>query len=191
MDNITQLKAKYGTIYKTISENIPIIFRALSAWELQALNEVRENKTAEDADLAVCLMGILDPTPLPDFKLPGTVSSIAAQIMAKSIYDTNEDLAVAVNKAREWATSATETNFNVSIAAIIAKLLPSTDILALLELPTSKLIRIGALVETITQTRFLTGETPQKQSPQAGQITPEDGASAALKTAMDKLNKRQ
>jgi hypothetical protein len=173
-DKLLYWKSVYGSVYKTSVEGHSIVYRALTAWELQALTELRDSKASKDLELSTCLLAVISPTSLPTFNKPGTISSLSAAIWEHSIPSINE-ANIKAEQVREWAENNINNNFNIALSAIICKVMPSIDLIKLLDMPLPKLMKIGAIVEKITGANLLTGDVssqeniPEKSSDQATQ----------------------
>ena len=80
-NQLLEWKSKYGVIYHIDLEDKPVYYRTLNGWEIQSVQELKKsNKAKVDVEMAILLMAILHPTPLPEFKKPGTVSTLALEI---------------------------------------------------------------------------------------------------------------
>ena len=155
---IPQWKADFGSVYLIEIENFSVYYRALTAWEIQSILDLYDqNKAKVDIEHAVCVFGILDPTPLPSFEKPGSITSLSEDIWSKSV-PGKEDMDAMIIKNREWAEASIDKNYNLVIVGIMCKLLPSLDLASLLDLPTTKLIKLGVIIEKLTGTEFLGGE---------------------------------
>jgi len=173
-DKLLYWKSLYGSVYKTKVEEHSIVYRALTAWELQALTELRDSKASTDLELSTCLLAVISHTPLPTFNKPGSVSSLSAAIWEHSVPSVDE-ATIKAEQVRKWADDNINNNFNIALSSIISKVMPSIDLSKLLDMPLPKLMKIGAIVEKITGTTFLTGDIssqgnlPEKSSDQATQ----------------------
>jgi hypothetical protein len=173
-DKLLYWKSLYGSVYKTNIEGYSLVYRALTAWELQALTELRESKVSEDLELSTCLLAVISHTPLPTFNKPGSISSLSAAIWEHSVPSIDE-ARLKAEQVREWADNNIDNNYNIALSSIICKVMPSIDLSKLLDAPLPKLMKIGAIVEKITGTTFLTGDgpsqgnIPEKSSDQATQ----------------------
>ncbi len=161
MDKLTlaKLKSKYGSIYVIEIEGTPIYYRTLNAWEVQSFLDIKGNTSSEkiDVEKALCTFAVLSPSSLPEFKAPGSLSSLATEIWSKSI-PSEESISISIDKAREWAEANTQNNFAIMVAVSLSRLMPSIDLISLLELPVNKLLRIASLAEISTNIQFLKGE---------------------------------
>jgi hypothetical protein len=197
---IAEWKAKYGSVFIVSIEENSIYYRTLTAWEIQSIIDLTaQNKASLDIEEATCLFGVLAPSPLPTFSRPGSVSSLSEEIWNKSTLPA-DIMAKTIQDSREWSESSVDQNYNLIIASVMCKLMPSLDLAHLLELPTTKLVRLGAIVEKITGEHFLEGELlSNKQGAQKSQgpdqVTNEmadktaDLLANALKTQRIKSNK--
>jgi len=156
-DKLLKWKSEFGTIYTLVLEETDLCYRTLTSWEVQSIVELRKSSRASgDIELATCIMATLWPQPLPSFVKPGTISTLASEIWENSVSseDTLEDM---IKVSREWAEDTTKENFGVALASVMCRILPSLDFAHLLDLPTSKLNKLAAIVELITDTSFMTG----------------------------------
>ena len=151
-DDIIKWKEQYGPIYIVYIENFPIYYRTLSAWEIQSILDLKAKKTQVDIDKTVAQLGILSA--IPDFKRPGSLTGLSQEIWTKSSL-TDESLLEVKDSLRDWAKDAVSSNFNIALSSLLCRVLPSLDLLTLLSLPTTKLLRIAAIVERITDIKIL------------------------------------
>jgi len=189
-NKLLQWKSTYGSVYQINIEGHSIIYRALNAWELQALTELRENKTSNDLELSTCLLAILEPTPLPNFKKPGSISSISAAIWKQST-PSAEEVQTKVEDIRQWAEVNINTNFNIALSSIICKVFPSIDLTTLLNLSLPQLLKVGAIVEKITGVQFLTGDASSFEAQRNLPDAANDQASVALGDALKQLKNKK
>lgn len=149
-DQLLEWKSKYGSIYQISLEDTPVYYRSLNSWEVQSILELQEsNKAKVDVEIAMLTMAILEPTPIPTFKKPGTISSLATEIWTKS-FPTEDSLPKTAEDIRAWAQVNIKKNFGLALACVMCKVLPSLDLARLMDLPLSKLIKLAAIVEEIT-----------------------------------------
>jgi hypothetical protein len=191
-DDLIKWKEQYGSIYLIEIESQEIYYRTLTAWEVQSILDLKNNNKAQiDIDNAVVQLAILSI--MPDFYKPGSITSLAQAIWNKSSL-TDDALALTKDSIRKWATDSISSNFNLALSALLCRILPSLDLVTLLSLSTNKLLKIAAIVETITEIKVLDSETNSKtQAPikegygvsgeQAKQVN------EALNKALDKLKK--
>lgn len=152
-NDLIKWKKRYGSVYVITVEDYPIYYRTLTAWELQSILDLKKNnRTQLDIDEAITQLATLSN--VPGFTRPGSLTSLAQEIWSKSSL-TDENIVSAKEVAREWAIEAVNSNFNIALSSILCKVLPSLDLVNLLTMPTSKLIRIAALVENITDIKIL------------------------------------
>lgn len=166
MDNnlIAKWKSEYGSIYVIEVEDTIIYYRSLTAWEVQSIFDLHEqNKAKVDIEQAVCVFGILDPLPVPSFDRPGSITMLSEEIWNISV-PSEELMNNTISKNRKWVDSNIEKNYSLVVAGVMSRLLPSLDLTRLLDMPTSKLIKLGAIVEKLTGTDFLGGELTQQKS---------------------------
>ena len=185
MDKLTlaKLKSKYGNIYCIDIEGCYIYYRTLNAWEIQSFLDLKGDTSKEkiEVEKALCTFAMLDPQSLPKFKAPGSLSTLAAEIWSKST-PTEEEVSINIDKARMWADQNTKNNYAIMIAVSLCRLLPSIDLISVLELPINKLLRIASLVEVAANVQFLKGEGGAKDG--AGKVdmkenmTPDETADA-------------
>tara|TARA_Y100000310_G_scaffold292248_1_gene320869 strand:+ start:451 stop:1053 length:603 start_codon:yes stop_codon:yes gene_type:complete len=185
---LAELKTKYGALYMLNVEDIDVYFRSLNAWELQSFLEIREDtlKSKIEIENALCLFAVLYPTTPLSFQAPGSSTLLATEIWSKSV-PTDQTIELMVDKHRAWAEDAIKENYNIMIAIALAKLLPSVDLISLLNLPTSKLLKVACLIENATDTLFLKGESKSETTSGSVNLSPgadHDELSAALSTAL-------
>jgi hypothetical protein len=169
-------------------EEVDVYFRSLNAWELQSFLEIREDslKSKMEIENALCTFAIVYPSSLPSFKVPGSFTLIATEIWSKSV-PTDQTIETMIDKHRSWAEDAIKENYNIMIAVALAKLLPSVDLISLLNLPTSKLLKVACLIESATNTLFLKGESKSPTDSDIVTIKPnadQDELATALSTAL-------
>jgi hypothetical protein len=192
---IPQWKAKYGSVFILEIEEISIYYRTLTAWEVQSIIDLNQQKKASvDIEEATCLFGVLDPTPLPTFNKPGSITSLSDSIWRKSTL-SNELAEETIESVRAWSRESIDKNYNLVMASIMCRLMPALDLSNLLELSTTKLLKLGAIIEKITEEKFLKGEMgqeKQKQNPIGNQVTDEmaDRTSALLATALKRQKQK-
>jgi len=161
---IPQWKADFGSVFLLEVEEYSIYYRSLTAWEIQSILDLYEqNKAKIDIEKAVCIFGILAPSPFPLFKKPGSITSLSEDIWNKSV-PNQKGMDSMIVKSRAWAELSIDKNYNLVIVGIMCKLLPSLDLTRLLDLSTSKLIKLGVIVEKLTGTEFLGGELGSNKS---------------------------
>jgi len=168
---LAEYKSKYGPIYMLELEGFEVYYRSLTAWEVQSFLDLKgnSNKDKMEMERVLCTFAIIEPSTLPNFKAPGSLSSLANDIWTRSIPQENT-MDSFIDNAREWAQKNSQSNYSIMLAMAVCKIIPSTDLVALLEVPASKLIRIAALVEEVSGMQFLKGEGVTKQK-QASPIT--------------------
>ncbi len=192
-NNLITWKKKYGSVYAITIENYLIYYRTLTAWELQSVLDLKKsNKTELDIDAAIVSLGVLSST--PSFSRPGSVTSLAQEIWSKSSL-TEDSISSTKEVVREWAKEAVTTNFNIALSTLLCKVLPSIDLVNLLSMPTSKLMRIAALVESITDINILDSgsssskvQLPVKEGYNVSQAQVQQ-VTSALDKALNKLKK--
>mgnify|MGYP003154061395 CR=1 FL=1 len=116
-DKLLYWKSLYGSVYKTSVEGHSIVYRALTAWELQALTELRESKVSEDLELSTCLLAVISHTPLPTFNKPGSISSLSAAIWEHSVPSIDE-ARLKAEQVREWADNTVTINKENNISKL-------------------------------------------------------------------------
>jgi len=152
---LLEWKSDHGAIYSIVLEGHAVYYRSLTSWEIQSIIDLQKSKKVPmDIEVAGCLMATLSPTPFPEFKRPGTLSALFMEIWNKSLpsEDKIEDV---IEQAREWAHDSIDHNYATALSSLLCKVLPSLDLVTLLSTPISKLIKIAALVEHITDTSLL------------------------------------
>ncbi len=196
-DQLLEWKSKYGAVYQITLEGHPVYYRTLNGWEIQSVLELKKsNKAKIDIETATALMAVLAPTPLPEFKRPGTISSFAMEIWAKS-FPTEDTLPTMAEDIRSWAGETIKENFSLALSSIMCKVMPSLDLAHLMDLPLSKLMKLGAIVEEITGTSLIIQDgdnVNRKSSPirEGYGISQEqaDQTGAALSQALKQIKKK-
>lgn len=190
--DLIKWKERYGSIYLIEIESQDIYYRTLTAWEIQSILDLKTNNKAQvDIDTAVVQLALLSI--VPDFSKPGSITSLAQVIWNKSCL-TDEALALTKDSIRKWAADSISINFNLALASLLCRILPSLDLVTLLSLSTNKLLKIAAIVETITEIKVLdSGTNTKTQAPiKEGYGVSGDQAkqvNEALNKALDKLKK--
>tara|TARA_B100000131_G_scaffold254083_1_gene248303 strand:+ start:16167 stop:16769 length:603 start_codon:yes stop_codon:yes gene_type:complete len=198
-DKILEWKAVYGNVYMYSIEGQDIYYRTLNGWEIQSVLELKSNNKASlDVEMAMCVMAVLHPEPLPSFSRPGSISTLSSEIWTKS-FPTESTLPDLTEQNRKWAKENLEANFNIALSSILCKVMPSLDFAHLMDLPLSKLVKIAAIVEEILQTPILSkdGNFDNNNNAQAGAVRDGYGvsqeeankASAALSNALKSIKK--
>ena len=188
MDKLTlaNLKSKYGSIYALEVEGTLVYYRALNAWETQSFLDLKGDTTKDKLEVehALCTFAIIHPSTLPEFKGPGSLSTLATEIWSKSV-PSEESIGSVVDSVRDWAAISSKHNYAIMLAISLTRLMPSLDLVSLLDLPITKLLRIAALAEISTEVMFLKGEGGAKQGNASGgkvdmkeNMTPDETADA-------------
>ena len=186
MEKLLKWKAEQGSVYQIKLEGHAIIYRTLTAFEIQALMELKE-KNSKNLEQAVCSLAVISHDPLPVFELPGTLFSLSSAIWEKSA-PQDQQLEEKVEELRAWATTAIETNFSIALATLIARVMPSIDFTALLNMPLGQLLKIAALVEKVTNIPVMTGEESANGTSFTG--AEKDQSSIVLTDAINNLVKK-
>ena len=149
-DQLIEWKSKYGAVYQITLDDIHVYYRSLTSWATQSILELQEsNKAKIDIEIAMLSMAILEPTPIPQFKRPGTISSLATEIWLKS-FPTEDTLPKTAADIRAWAGANVKRYFGLALSCIMCKVMPSLYLSRLLDLPLSKLLKLAAIVEEMT-----------------------------------------
>jgi len=190
--DLIKWKERYGSIYLIEIESQDIYYRTLTAWEIQSILDLKTNNKAQvDIDTTVVQLALLSI--VPDFSKPGSITSLAQVIWNKSCL-TDEALALTKDSIRKWAADSISINFNLALASLLCRILPSLDLVTLLSLSTNKLLKIAAIVETITEIKVLDSGTNTKTQASIKEGYGVSGEQAkqvneALNKALDKLKK--
>ena len=195
-NQLLEWKSKYGAVYQLSLEGTPIYYRTLNGWEVQSVLELKKsNKAKVDVESAIALMAVLEPTPIPKFNRPGTISTLSLEIWQKS-FPTEDTLPTMGEETRAWAEVTIKENFSLALASIMCKVMPSLDLAHLMDLPLSKLLKLGAIVEEITGSALIMTDgttNPQSRPIKEGYgISQEqaDTTSAALSSALKQIKKK-
>ena len=148
-EQLVRFKAKYGTIGLLTIEEVPVYYRTLTPFEITALSELEKSMPEKDWMDTVLKIAVLHPEIL-DFKLAGSIFVIHNAIMNTSL-PVKDDGFFEVEEYRAWAEEVTKSNAALLLAVRITNLYPAMNLLQLLETPMEKLLKLGALVEKITQ----------------------------------------
>ena len=99
-------------------------------------------------------------------------------------------------EVRDWADNTIKENFSLALSSIMCKVMPSLDLAHLMDLPLSKLMKLGAIVEEITgASLILSGDdvnrttTPVKEGYGISQEQA-DKTGAALSQALKQIKKK-
>ena len=194
MDKLTlaQLKSKHGSIYVIDIEGQLIYYRTLTAWEIQSFLELKGDSTKDklEVERALCSFALVYPSNIPDFKGPGSLSSLATEIWSKSV-PTEEAISDVVDNVRAWAVDASTNNYAVMLSISLTRLMPALNLTSLLKLTIAQLLRIAALAEVSTEVQFLKGEGSMGQKGKVQMkenMTPDetaDALAAAIKHQRD------
>lgn len=198
-DKLLKWKADYGAIFSVMLEDTEIYYRTLTAWEIQSIVELKKAKKAQvDVELATCVLATLEPTPVPSFNRPGTISTLASEIWDKSV-PSEGSLETMIEKARAWTDLSVQENYGIALAAVMCKHLPSLDFAYLLTLSSSQLFKLAAIVEKMIEVPFMDGGTPNTTESKATKVIDgvgvsqdqADSANAALSRALSDFKKNK
>lgn len=175
-EQLLEWKQIYGAISKIEIEDQMFYHRTFTPSEIMAAQELEASMPNGEWMLAMSKKALLHPEEYK-LELVGSIPTLYRSILNSSL-PVKENGEFDLSEYLEWVKSTEKSNPAMALCIALSAKSPGLNLLQLLQTPMEWLLRMGALIEYITETSLFGTPTPEAQQT--------DPASQSLRRAIDK-----